>query len=150
MFSRQVGYIPYESCLSYEACSKESKEGLCKFGNYECSALNICRTCDTYSYNNGTCRGVETFPNATVAEYGEVSGEDAMMAEIFARGPIACPIDANPIDEYNGGIIVNDTDSETDHIVSIVGWGYDKEQVRDVLMWTALALTGDVAPCVPP
>ena len=93
-----MGYIPYESCLSYEACSMESTEGLCKYGDYTCQPLNVCRTCDTYSANNGTCRGIETFPNVTVAEYGEVSGEEAMMAEIYARGPIACPIDANPID----------------------------------------------------
>jgi hypothetical protein len=26
------------------------------------------------------------YPNATVAEFGEVYGEKAMMAEIFARG----------------------------------------------------------------
>lgn len=85
----QVGYIPYESCLSYEACSIESKEGLCKHGDYTCQPLNVCRTCDTYSANNGTCRGIETFPNVTVAEYGEVSGEEAMMAG--ACGAPTCP-----------------------------------------------------------
>lgn len=34
------------------------------------------------------------FPNASVAEYGIIHGEEAMMAEIFARGPIACDVDA--------------------------------------------------------
>jgi hypothetical protein len=29
-------------------------------------------------------------------------GEDAMKAEIFARGPISCTIDANPIRDYAG------------------------------------------------
>jgi len=132
-FIKEAGYIPYESCLSYEACSHESKEGLCKYGNYTCKAENICRTCDTYSYNGGTCRAIETFPNVTVSEYGMVSGEENMMKEIFARGPIACPIDANPMDEYNGGIITEDTSADTDHIVSIVGWGYDKKQ--DLKYW---------------
>lgn len=38
----------------------------------------------------GTCVEIDTFPNATVAEYGEVIGAEKMKAEIFQRGPIAC------------------------------------------------------------
>jgi hypothetical protein len=41
---------------------------------------------------------VDDFPNATIAEYGRVSGEQKMMAEIYARGPIACEVDASPLD----------------------------------------------------
>uniref|UniRef100_A0A7R9SWC0 Peptidase C1A papain C-terminal domain-containing protein n=1 Tax=Polyblepharides amylifera TaxID=1486889 RepID=A0A7R9SWC0_9CHLO len=125
-FIKQVGYIPYESCLSYEACSAESEEGNCPYGDFQCKPINICRTCDTYKAQNGTCRAIETFPNVTVAEYGMLSGEDNMMAEIFARGPIVCPIDAVPMDAYNGGIIMEDSDRETDHLVEIIGWGYDE------------------------
>lgn len=46
------------------------------------------------------CAAVESFPNATVAEYGTVSGEADIMAEVFARGPVACEIDASPLREY--------------------------------------------------
>ncbi len=27
------------------------------------------------------------------------------MAEVFARGPVACVVDANPLRDYNGGIV---------------------------------------------
>jgi hypothetical protein len=39
-----------------------------------------------------------------VAEYGVLSGEQDMMAEIYKRGPIACGINANPLDDYEGGM----------------------------------------------
>lgn len=54
---------------------------------------------ETQSFDEA-CEAVDTYPNATVAEYGTVSGEDDMMAEIFARGPIACEIDADPLHDY--------------------------------------------------
>lgn len=127
-FIKSAGYIPYESCLPYEACSAESEEGVCPQGDYTCKPINICRTCDTYKNMGGTCREIEMFPNVTVAEYGKLEGEEDMMKEIYARGPIACPIDATPLEEeYNGGIITKDTTAPTDHIVEIIGWGTDKE-----------------------
>jgi len=134
-FLKQAGSIPYESCLSYEACSAESKEGTCPHGDYTCKPINVCRTCDTYTDQGGSCREIEYFPNATVAEYGMLEGEENMMKEIYARGPIACPIDATPLQEdYAGGIVTKNTTAETDHIVSIVGWGVDK--VTNTKFWT--------------
>ncbi len=32
-------------------------------------------------------------------------GEAAIMAEVYARGPVACVVDANPLRDYNGGIV---------------------------------------------
>lgn len=46
------------------------------------------------------CEAVLSYPNATVAEYGTVIGEEEIMAEVFARGPVACEIDATPLHEY--------------------------------------------------
>jgi hypothetical protein len=42
-----------------------------------------------------------------IAEYGEVDGADKIAAEIYARGPIACGVNANagPLVDYNGGIV---------------------------------------------
>lgn len=40
----------------------------------------------------------------TISEFGSVSGDDAIMAEIYARGPVSCYIDANPLEDYTGGI----------------------------------------------
>uniref|UniRef100_A0A3B4WVS9 Peptidase C1A papain C-terminal domain-containing protein n=1 Tax=Seriola lalandi dorsalis TaxID=1841481 RepID=A0A3B4WVS9_SERLL len=68
------------------------------------------------------CVGLSHFPNATIAEYGHISGARAMQKEIFARGPIACTIDAAPIEKYTGGIATQRS-FMTDHVISVVGWG---------------------------
>jgi cathepsin X len=119
-----AGYIPYDTCMSYQACSWDSGEGFCPQGNWGCSAVNICRSCNTFTADGGKCVGVTTFPNASIAEFGEVNGEQNMMAEIYARGPISCSIDADPIRDYTGGI-VNVPGQNVDHIVSVTGWGVE-------------------------
>jgi len=121
-FVKKRGFVPYDTCLQYAACSSESREGDCPAGDYTCSAINTCRTCSTFSSMGGKCVGVDTFPNASIAEFGQVSGEDDMMAEIFKRGPIACGVDAQPLDEYTGGIL-KARGSGINHIISVVGWG---------------------------
>ena len=71
------------------------------------------------------------------------------MAEVYARGPIACGIDADGIDKYMGGIVVgatrlrarrargrarvvrsrlllpstDDSSFGINHVVSVTGWG---------------------------
>ena len=66
------------------------------------------------------------YPNATIAEHGLVFGHTHMMKEIYERGPMTCGINANAILEYKGGILDLPHESkEIDHIISIVGWGYD-------------------------
>jgi cathepsin X len=101
------------------------------------------------------CRGVEPFPNATIAEYGTIEhNEDSVhqiKAEVFARGPVAgkscnvlryitvflekgvpnllaATINGKPLHTYDGDFIFNDTSAEkkTSHVVSIVGWGVDE------------------------
>ena len=78
----------------------------------------------------GACTHIDYFPNATIAEYGMVESKNvhAIMSEIFARGPVAATINAEPIVEYVGGIYSKEGEStDTNHIVSIVGWGKDEE-----------------------
>jgi cathepsin X len=60
-----------------------------------------------------------------VTEHGLVAGAARMKAEIFARGPISCGIEATAkLEAYTGGIY-----SEakllpiTNHEVAVVGWG---------------------------
>lgn len=116
--------IAYETSNPYLACSSESTEGFCASADFSCSALNVARTCSTFTASGGKCVGLAQFPNATVAEYGSVSGADNMAKEIFARGPIACGISAEPILTYTSGIVKN-PNTDIDHVVSVVGWGND-------------------------
>ena len=100
--------------------------GFCGDIDTTCSAMNTCRTCSTFGV---ACTEIDEYPNATIAEYGTVTGADDMKAEIFARGPIACGINAEPILNYAGGIF-SDTalrDKGVNHIISIVGWGTDED-----------------------
>ena len=51
-FIKSWGYVPYDTCLAYEACSAESAEGSCgkdSVRDFSCSAFNTCRTCSTFA-----------------------------------------------------------------------------------------------------
>mmetsp|Transcript_15192 Transcript_15192/g.24672 ORF Transcript_15192/g.24672 Transcript_15192/m.24672 type:complete len:340 (-) Transcript_15192:55-1074(-) len=127
-FVKEKGHIPYDTCLQYEACSAESKEGKCAYGDYECTPMNICRTCSTFKSMGGFCSGIKRYPNATVKEYGTLLGKEAVKKEIYARGPVACGVNAGPIEDYKGGIVDMPYKARiVDHIVSTVGWGYDEK-----------------------
>lgn len=77
------------------------------------------------------------FPNATVSEYGTYSYytggfslvADKIKAEIYARGPVAAGVNAEPIVDYTGGVVYNHAifSMMPNHVVSIVGWGTDEE-----------------------
>ena len=60
---------------------------------------------------------------------GDMSLEEfaKMKAEIYARGPISCGIDAAPILDYQGGI-AKDRGMSIDHVISVVGWGHDDDE----------------------
>jgi cathepsin X len=92
-------------------------------------SLFIISTCDTFGGLGGKCTEIDYFPNATVTEYGMVEEDvDQIMLEIYTRGPVAATINAEPIVEYQGGVFTETSYSqETNHIVSIVGWGMEEE-----------------------
>ncbi|KAM9955469.1 hypothetical protein ACTFIW_010465 [Dictyostelium discoideum] len=85
----------------------------------ECSPA--CKTCNP----DGTCQAIPVHTNITVTEYGSVRGAKDMMAEIYARGPIACSIDAtSKLEAYTSGIFKEfKLDPLPNHIISIIGWG---------------------------
>jgi cathepsin X len=116
--------ISYGSAQPYFACSSEIKDGLCKGADWSCTPLNTAVTCGTFGV---PCVGLTHYPNATIAEYGSITGKDAMQKEIFSRGPIACGIDANPLRDYTSGIATA-TSTDTDHVISVVGWGTDAKE----------------------
>lgn len=121
------GSIPYEDCMIYQACSADSSEEGCKNKQmFECTPTNICKTCDTFSSRGGSCNPIKHYPNATIVSYGAVKGSENMKAEIFKNGPIACGINAEQIVDYTGGVLdLPNKLKIVNHIISIVGWGYD-------------------------
>jgi len=87
----------------------------------------VARTCGSFSAEGGPCTGLASFPNATISDYGSISGKAAMMKEIYARGPISCGIDAMPLLNYESGII-KDKGDQIDHVISVTGWGTDPKE----------------------
>lgn len=81
----------------------------------------MCKQCDRF----GSCG----FVNSTkqyVTEYGPITGESAMKAEIYARGPIACSLysHSDQFENYSGGVIKDPkVYNDTTHVVTITGWG---------------------------
>lgn len=138
-----AGYIPYETCQPYIACSAESTQGFCPWVDNICTPSNICRTCTP----DGNCQAITSFPNATISEYGVYARDDdddvsimlhKIKAEIYARGPLKTALNAEPLMHYKGGIIRDDPalrNMTHNHGVSIVGWGRTSEEEDDTDYW---------------
>jgi len=112
------GGIPDVTCQQYQA------------KNMECSAINTCMNCD-HDTSKG-CSAVTTYPKITVAEYGSVRGDDNIMAEVYARGPVSAYINAECIETYTSGINMYDTcNTRTiNHAIQINGWGVDENGLK--------------------
>merc|ERR1712216_484147 len=118
--------IAYDTSNPYMACSSESQQGFCPHADWTCKPENVARTCSTFP-PSGFCAALDHYPNATIGDYGSISGAAAMQKEILNRGPIACGVDAVPLLKYQGGI-ATDSGSGVDHVISIVGWGTDAKE----------------------
>ncbi|KAH8046820.1 transferase [Aureococcus anophagefferens] len=103
--------------------SLECTEGICPGGDWTCTPINIARTCSTFP-PAGTCTEITPYPQITIDDYGSISGQKAMQKEIYARGSIACGIDAGPILNYTTGVATGAGEG-VDHVISVVGWGVE-------------------------
>jgi len=101
--------IPDVTCQQYQA------------KNMDCSAINTCMNCGSST----GCSAVTNYTSITLAEYGTVFGDDAIMSEIFARGPVSAMINANCIETYTGGISNYDSciPLAFNHVIQLNGWG---------------------------
>jgi len=102
--------IPEDTCMQYEA------------DDLQCTAINTCRNCQGPP-GHGTCWAQTNFTKFYVDEYSYVDGVTNIMAEIYARGPVAAGIDATVLEDYTGGVITQTQPANINHIVSLVGWG---------------------------
>lgn len=111
--------VPDETCMPYQAM------------NMGCTADTVCRNCGT---GDKGCWAVPKFIGYGVSSYGSVSGEVAMMKEIFARGPIVCSFatDGPFMWHYSENVVQHEgvyvwpekkNASEVDHDMEVVGWG---------------------------
>eukprot|EP00343_Euplotes_focardii_P011117 CAMPEP_0205830756 /NCGR_PEP_ID=MMETSP0206-20130828/42076_1 /ASSEMBLY_ACC=CAM_ASM_000279 /TAXON_ID=36767 /ORGANISM="Euplotes focardii, Strain TN1" /LENGTH=450 /DNA_ID=CAMNT_0053134715 /DNA_START=386 /DNA_END=1735 /DNA_ORIENTATION=+ len=110
--------ITDETCSPYQA--RGHKNGL------DCSNEVICVDC---SPGIG-CFPVEEYPKYFVYDYGFVSGEEDMMEEVLAWGPISCSISlTEELHNYTGGVFEDTTGRHAfDHEVEIVGFGVEDEK----------------------
>jgi cathepsin X len=110
----------HDNGIGPDTCQNYIAQGL----GLECTPENICMNCSP----QGNCSAVTDFPKFGVSEFGNIYGEQAMIAEIYARGPIACGIDAGPIENWYLpealNVFTNGTDKlSVDHLISVTGWG---------------------------
>jgi len=116
-FMRQLG-LPEEGCYNYlaeEQQCPDSGEGYC----VNCMMFGG----DTTDYK---CWPVDQYVKYYVKDYGFVTGEDKIKAEIYARGPVTCGLVCP--DEftygYEGGVFhYKGNETDVDHDVEVVGWG---------------------------
>ncbi|TYZ57012.1 hypothetical protein PybrP1_003278 [[Pythium] brassicae (nom. inval.)] len=108
--------VPEEGCQRYAATGHDT-------GN-QCRAIDVCANCTP----DKGCFPQPSYDKYFVSEFGTTLGEQQMMAEIFARGPIACSVAVTPAFEaYTGGIFDDKTNAtDVDHAISVVGWGEDR------------------------
>lgn len=100
------GGVPDITCQQYQAV------------NMRCSALNTCENCSP----GGGCVAVKKYPQITIGQHGSVSQDDRIMSEISARGPVSCGINAEPLEDYTGGILTRYSGG-VNHVIQIAGWG---------------------------
>jgi len=94
----------------------------------KCAQINICKNClptTIFPHIISRCWAVEKYDTYEIAEHGQVSGEANMMAELAARGPMACGLCVTEeFEDYDGGIFVDKTGVTCqNHEISIAGYG---------------------------
>jgi cathepsin X/AP endonuclease-2 len=100
--------------------------------NGECNALGQCGNC--FPGNNGTsnCWPVKPYTVYRLKGYNLIDVADpkeraqAIMSEIYSRGPVTCGIYTSDVFDFNyfGGVWTQENE-EFDHDIEVVGWGTD-------------------------
>jgi len=113
----------YKNQITDDTCSPYRARG--HTNGYKCSNTTMCKDCPG---KGGDCFVPDSYNIYEIEQFGNVSGEEAMMQEIFQRGPIVCGIAVpqNLFYNYTGGIYEDKTgDKRIVHDVSVVGYGVE-------------------------
>jgi len=112
-----------ETCSIYRARGHDN--------GAKCSAQIMCENCAPGSKG---CWNQDNYKVYHTDEFGHVKGEEAMMQEIYQRGPIACGVAVpDALEKYTGGIFDDKTgDVNIVHDISVVGFGVE----NGVKYWT--------------
>merc|ERR1719329_1717817 len=111
-----------ETCSIYRARGHDNGQA--------CSPMTVCENC----MPGAPCFVPDEYKVYHTDQYAKVSGEEAMMQEIYQRGPIACGIAVpDALEDYTGGIFDDKTgDLNIVHDISVVGFGVE----NGVKYWT--------------
>jgi len=110
--------VPEYACQNYIAKNPEE---------YTCSNFQKCMNCPFFG--EGPCTEVRKYTAWKALEYGRVKGATNMKKELFARGPLACSMNATDkfYYGYKGGIWTETDQGESDHVITVTGWGKTDE-----------------------
>lgn len=138
----------HENNATSETCNLYMAQGYYKTGR-TCTSSSFCFTCSP----SAGCAPVANYTPYHIQQYGSISGEDQMIAEL-QRGPITCGVAVPPaFEDYTGGIFVDTTkDTEIVHSISVVGYGEEGGQkfwIGRVSLPASSSCTAAV-PCLPP
>jgi len=98
--------VPDVTCQQYQA------------KNMRCGDLSLCENCSP----SGGCVQVKKYPKIGISQHGGVSSDSRIEAEIAARGPVSCGINAIPLEDYTGGILT-DYSGGVNHVIQLAGYG---------------------------
>lgn len=122
--------LPDESCMPYSATDHT------KYGKHakKCPASAYCTNCMPLKEVD-TCWPVRSPIRYYLSAYGKVEapGQEAMMSEILARGPITCGMATAELFDYgyHNGVYVDSTNAtDVDHDVEVVGWGEEDSGLK--------------------
>ena len=115
--------ITDETCTVYRARGHDNGQ--------KCSQMTVCENCTP----GKPCWAQDNYKVYGTDEFGSVKGEQAMMQEIYQRGPIACGIAVpEALEDYKGGVFSDTTgDMDIVHDISVVGFGVDESGKK---FWT--------------
>jgi len=121
-----------ETCAPYQA-EDHTTERKNAWGetvhDHHCTPERVCKDCA----HGGGCHAVQSPKKYSIAEYGEVKGEQNIMAEIKSRGPVACGVAVTDsfMKEYKSGVFEDMTgEKKIRHVVSLLGWGVAEDGTK--------------------